>query len=440
MSELLKNFNKAGLIEKLEGKDERVEKIETAASNVAKALSENPPALIRAVLAGLDPDITADDPAIAQAADALLDVWASVRSVHTDPPIFIYRSILLDACNQVAEGLNAVILWYTAADTLPLARLGREESIVRAILTEWAQKAEKFSLVVPTLIATKRVPVTKKIEPLDFEEASAVKVNRDALRNNIAAASGPNYRNEVAIEGANPQWTNAPKTWSWDFTDRMTQCLATRLDAIYNNLAENQKGMIQQLQKHEAHQLDTVKEMLSIQRSWLQEFVKTNNETNKAEHLRLNTLWWCEALYSQSLCKSYRELDPVIAAIVMPVDLLAEVHLPTPASVTYALSETVGRLPEAPVDKEYNLLQILEQIHVKGAVLPGTWKQDIISPPESGRLSLRDLILSALLVKDHDFKRLAQRSGLDENFTISLPCLARAIFRQEQAVLLAEAK
>ena len=175
MSDFLKKLNKAGLIEKLDGSDERFDKIEEAAKNVAEKLRETPPLMIRAVLAGLDPDISADDPAIALAADELSEVWASGRSVHTDPPVFIYRSILLDACNQVSEGVNAVILSYTAADALPLVRLGREEVIIRGILTEWARTAEEISLVVPTLNKSKRAPVTKKIELLSLKMPQLIK-------------------------------------------------------------------------------------------------------------------------------------------------------------------------------------------------------------------------------------------------------------------------
>lgn len=440
MSEVLRKLNRIGLIEKLDGNDERFAKIETAASKVALALREDPPVLIRAILAGLDPDIPIDDPAIVLAADVLADVWTSVGSVYTDPPLFIYRSILLDACDQVAEDTNAVILWYTATDTLPLVRLGREESVVRDLLTEWARKAEDFSLVVPTVSGTKRAPATKKIEPHNFEAVKISKVNPDLLKNGIAVAVGPNPRGQAAIPGANPHWSNAGQPWSHEFTDHMAPLLTSQLDFVYDTLAKVQNGLINQLQLQETNQLESVKDMLSTQRSWLQDNINQNGETRKAEHLRLNTLWWCEALYSPSLCCSYRELDPVLAATVMPVDLLAEVQKPTPASVAYSLSETVNKLHDATFAKVYKLPNLLEQLSTLKTALPDKWADNIVHPPESGRLSLRDLVVTVLLGIDNDFKRLIQRSGLDKDFTISLPRLAQAIFRQEQAVILAEAE
>ncbi len=439
MSDFLKKLNKAGLIEKLDGSDERFDKITEAAKNVAEKLRETPPLMIRAVLAGLDPDISSDDPAIAIASDELSEVWASVRSVHIDPPVFIYRSILLDACNQIAEGVNTVILWYTAVDTLPLVRLGREEGIVREILTEWAKKAEEFSLVVPQIKESKRAPVTKKIEPLGFNAIAASKVNRETLLNAVAASVFPNYNGE-AISGANQYQPNAnPQQWASHYADRMMTLLADQLDSVKGSIAQSQNGLVKQLEQHELHQLEAVKELLSNQRSWLQEVIKQNEEFKKAEHLRLNTLWWCEALYSTSLCCSYRDIDPILAASVMPLDLLIEVQTPTPASVTYALSETVAKLADAEFGKEYKFDELLETLIEKRSTLPEAWAQKIDSPPKIGRLSLRDLII-AVLQGEKDISLIMQYSGLEAGFTISLPRLAQAIYRQEQAVMLAGAE
>src|SRR5688500_824479 len=116
MAGLLTEFLAAGLIEKLDGKDERLAKMDRAATVVAEQLLGHRPGLIRAILAGLDPDVPARDPAIAQAELALVTEWKSMRSVHTSPPIGLFRAILLEACNQAAEGKNnAAILWLTAA-------------------------------------------------------------------------------------------------------------------------------------------------------------------------------------------------------------------------------------------------------------------------------------------------------------------------------------
>ena len=244
-------------------------------------------------------------------------------------------------------------------------------------------------------------------------------MKRDSLLQNIAAACGPNYRTEV-IEGSNQTWPNSNAGWCYEFTDRMTTLLADQLDYVYRIIMQSKNDLIKQLEQHESHQLDAVKDLLNVQRSWLQEVVKQSEEFNKAEHLRLNTLWWCEALYSTSLCCSYRDIDQVLAAAVIPFDLLSEVQCPTPASVTYALSETVAKLANAEFGKEYKFDELLGMLIEKSSTLPETWAQKIDSPPKIGRLSLRDQII-AVLQGEKDINLLMQRSGLKKNSLSAFP-------------------
>lgn len=438
MSELLKSLNKAGLVEKLDGDDERFAKIESAAKNVAEKFKESPPFMIRAVLAGLDPDIPSDDPVIMMAADALVDVWTSVRSIHIDPPVFLYRTILLDACNHVAEGLNAVILTHTAADTLTTVRLGREKGIVLEMLERWARLSEEYSLTVPTISDIKRAPVTKKIELAAFVTVSSKKTDREKLLPSIAMASGQNYKGNSLGEH-NPYWPHQhPQQWAGEFSDRLTKVLANQIDFVLSGTAQSCNEIIKQIGPREQTVLDSVKDLLSSQRSWLQEVVKQSEEQRKADHLRLNTLWWCEALYSSSLKCSYRELPLVLAGAVMPFDLLEEVQTPTPASVTYALSETVAKLPDAEVVKSYKIHELLNTIIENSSILPEEWAHELESPPKSGRLSIRDMVVAALQ-GEKDIQKLLQQANLGPDFTISLPRLSQAIYRQEQAVRLAGA-
>ncbi|EGW21309.1 GTPase-associated system all-helical protein GASH [Methylobacter tundripaludum] len=147
MTDLLTGLLNAGLIENLNGDDERFSKIEQAAKTVAQQLREQPSLLVRAILAGLAADIPEDDPIIVQAEQALVAEWKAVRSVFPDMPVNLLRAILLDACNQVAEeDNNSAILWLTAADTLPLLKLGREEAVICKMLETWARWAEEKAL------------------------------------------------------------------------------------------------------------------------------------------------------------------------------------------------------------------------------------------------------------------------------------------------------
>lgn len=439
MSELLKKFNRAGLIEKLEGIDQRFEYIEAAAKDMGERLAQDASLLIRSVLSGLDPDIPGDDPMILMAEESLIKQWASMRSIHTDLPVLICRGILLDACDQVAKGVNAVILWNTAADTMPLMRLGAEEVVVQEMLLSWATEAESVSLVVPSISTVKRAPATKKIITGEIEPVTSFTVKRVNLQQRVAAATGPSHPTvEGELENPNPNWPNSNNTWAHAFATKMADLLEDRFNSIYSHTTDTQNKVIKQINEGNNTQIGIIKELLSSQRSWLQGVVEDSKASQRAEHLRLNTLWWSTAMYSTSHQRSYRDLDPVISTLIMAVDLLGEVQLPVPTSVVYTLSETVGKLPRAGFEQKQTLITILGQISSQRAGLNPLFVEGISLPPETGRLSLRDIIFAALLGTDENLDMLVSRSGVDSDSEFSMPQIAKIIFRQHQAVKLAE--
>lgn len=94
MTTLLTDLLAAGLIDNVNGSDERIEKIERAAEAMAQEFRDNPPLLIRGVLAGLDPEIPPDDPLMVLAEKKLVAEWKAMRTVHTDSPIRLLRAAL----------------------------------------------------------------------------------------------------------------------------------------------------------------------------------------------------------------------------------------------------------------------------------------------------------------------------------------------------------
>ena len=434
MTDLLTEFLNAGLIEKLNGDDERFSKIEQAAKTVAQELREQPSQLIRAILAGLDPDIADDDPIIVQAEQALVAEWKAVRSVFPDMPVNLLRAILLDACNQVAEEKNnAAILWLTAADTLPLLRLGREEAVVRRILETWARSAEEKALVGLTLSADEAGQIT--VGELKFPKPTLLelpKVDRAALLQKVEGSAGPNNQQGQAAPNPNPHWPNANNNWSYQFAPRMHQLLADELDALANKFSKSQLEEIKEVQTYFTKLTKIVTESLASQQRWV-------HEARQAEQIRLNSLWWSEALYSSSLRCSYRELDPVIATVAMAVDLLNEVDHPTTASVGYLLAEAVNRMPDAYFSKKISLQTLLETLGNARDSLDSEWLKTLTAPPDAGRLSLRDGMALVLSGKAQDVVTTLKRMGANGEFEMSSPQFAHALFRQEQAVQLAGA-
>jgi hypothetical protein len=439
MNGLLTDLLAAGLIENLGGDDERFAKVERAAKAVAGELCATPSRLIAATLAGLDPDVPADDPAVAQAQQALVHEWKSMNSVHTSPPIKLFRAILLEACAQAAEGKNAAILWLTAADTLPLVRLGKEEPVVSRVLETVATRTEELALVGPPKPANKQQAMPKVEAAPAVEAPTPRKVNRQDLLLRVAATAAPQYRNNnPALSNANPNWvSNGATNWAWDFADRMNVVLADELDALAAEISEHQGQLNQQVNASQTELVETIGNALTSQQRWVQDALEVSEARQKSARLRLDVLWWSEALYSQSVHRSYRELPPVLAAVVMAIDLLDQVTMPTPASVSYLLSETVSRISGADSSRVQVLPELLSALRKSRERLPRNWMEPLSSPPTEGRLSLRDLVILTLGDQELDLGKCVKRAGLSDEISMSLPELARALFRQEQAVRLA---
>lgn len=440
MAELLTDLLAAGLIEKLDGDDERFAKMERAAKVVSQELVADRPGLIRTILAGLDPDVPANDPAIVRAERALAAEWKSVSTVYTSPPIGLYRAILLEACDQAAdENNNAAILWLTAADTLPLLRLGKEEPAVHRMLENLAARAEEAALVVPSepIRATEGAPRFEIKTPAAVAAPTPRTVDRQALLLRVAATAGSHYRDNRNIPGANEYWPNNGHYWSYDFADRMHAVLADELDALANEIAKQPALLTQQLQAFQTSLLNALNKELPVQQRWVEDALKASEAHRQADKLRLEALWWSEAVYSNSLRCSYRDLPAPLAAVVMAIDLLERVTTPTPASVSYLLAEAVHRLPSAEFDLKSRLPDLLGALRETRSRLPKGWTAKLRPPPTEGRLSLRDLIILALGNQEWNVEAAMHRARLTEDIALSLPVLARALFRQEQAVQLA---
>lgn len=425
MTDFLAELTEAGLIQHLDGDDGRFERIARASQALSEGLKERPQDIVQAILAGLDPDVPVEDPAITQAKQALVAEWKTMGSVYPSPPVSLFRAILLDACYRAAEGTNAAIAWLSASDSFRWMCHGKEEPVIAAMLEDLARRTESLALKLPK--TPLEIGSSEPGYPEDPESSmpEISRVNRTRLRDQIAAAAGPNYRN-TALENANSHWSNQPQHWSWEFADHMHATLADELDRLAQAVEESQDALIEQERKF------TQQAMASAAPAC--EGAGTHREL---DHNRLSALWWSEALYSPSLRRSYRELPSDIAAVTMAFDLLSEISLPAPASVGYLLAESVNRLERASFNKERALSEHLRSIGAGSAALPATWIDVLSTPPKQGRLSLRDLVVLAITGAQAWGDEVLGRTGIPSDAKISLPSLAHAMFRQEQALQLA---
>lgn len=443
MAELLIELLEAGLMEKLDGNDTRLGYIEKAAKSIGEVFVKEPEQLIGAILAGLDPDISPNDPSITRAKEALNAEWKTMGTVYTSPPIGLYRSILLVGCHRAAQASsnNAAIVWLTAADTFPLMHPGKEEAAVCKALENLATRTEEAAIALPKPPAGVNAQNAIKVDPPAASKSPAARVvERSALLLKITAAAGPHGRDNKQIKGANPNWSNSAATWSYDFADRMNALLADELDALGNEIVQHRIAIGKDIQTTQTAFAKAITDALTLQQSRLQEALQASEARQKAEQTRLHALWWSQALYSSSLRRSYRQLPTYLAAVVMVADLLELTPMPTPESVGYLLAETVNRLPNASFEQKRPLQSILGELRASRGNLPGDWMDRFVEVPNDGRISLRDLVVLALGNQEFDAVKAIQRAGLREDIELNLPDLAHAMFQQDQAVELARSK
>ncbi len=434
MTKLFSELLATGMVTNLGGDDERLAKMEQAAADLAKQFREHPRELIDAVLAGLALDVHEDDPTIQATESALLAHWKTMRSVHTDRPVQLLRAIQLEACAQAADAGHAAIVWLTAVDTLPLVRLGREAACVRDWIAGLASRVEKKALMVPGL-PTEAPPAIPRIEPVPVGQApQPYKVDRGQLRKRVGATAGPNNQKSQAYPEPNPYWPQTGgSNWSWEFTERMHVLLADELEAVAAEVRAKQADLHAKLGDAQTKFATALNGALTQHQQWTRDAIAASEVRQKADQLRLNALWWSEALYSPSLHRSYRELPAALAAVVMALDLLAEVSIPSPASVGFLLAETVRRLDGETQPFEKFLIALREA----RADLPRDVLRVLEGPPEVGRFSVRDLIALALGDQEWNPAGAIKRAGLPPDLSLDLPRIAHAVFRQEQALRLA---
>ncbi|AIY63828.1 GTPase-associated system all-helical protein GASH [Pseudoalteromonas piratica] len=434
MDKILDSFLGLGLIDSIDGNDERYAKIEQAAQKLAEYFSENRCQLIPAILCGLNPNVSLDELPINKAKELLQNEWKAFLTAYTDEPVNLYRAIILEACSQVSEeDNNAAIMWLTACDAFPLLRHGKEEAALKNFLQSLGRIAEQNAIVTgPELSFPKEKPI--KLDSLPKQTTVEKSFDENDLYERVAGVAGPQYTNKngQTATGQNPNryWAhNNSHNWVGDFASRMSEILTSEHNNIEEQIIASRNSSLESLNSLK----NSLEKVLNEQRLVLQRQQKIFLGYQMQEQTRLNVLWWAEALYSTSQKESYRYYFPEIAAVLMPYDLLEEIQLPSPASVVFTLAEAVDKLPKCSHNSDYSFYEILTEIRNKRSQLDPCWLETLTSRTDENNFNIGGLVVRALVDENCDLNSLIQESFIPQEWRCSLPELSRAIFRQEQA-------
>jgi hypothetical protein len=438
MASILECFLSYGLIDNIDGNDERYEKIEKATVALADIFRDEPCLLVGAIVSGLNPKVTTADKFVIKASECLQKEWKAYTTVYTDEPINLFRGMILDACERVSEeNYNASVMWLSASDVLPLLELGKEEKILREFMSSLAHQAESNCIKDNKLAKLQKEKIIKLDDIEDISKSTKVVVDRDKLYSRIGDAAGASH---IQKDGSNsnagnpnPSWPNGNQAWAGAFAERMAESLADIFDNVYSKIIANDNALKDNLFAYQQNIKKSLENALNEQRLNTQRHLKETLDVQTQEQTRLNVLWWSESLYSKSLNSSYREHSTEIATTVMPFDLLDEISVPVPASVGYMLSETVSKLKDIDFEKQVCFYEFLTSLRNQKCNINTSGFDSLELPDSDKSLNIIDLIIIALKEDTCDLECLIKNSVVPEKWKSSLPILSRIIFKQAQA-------
>ena len=415
MSDILETYLGYGLIEGIDGNDERFDKIQTASQSLAERLKEKPQNLISAILEAIFPDSDLSMPVIAMAKECLQNEWKAFKSTYTEEPFILYRGIVLNACDLVAEeGLYASIMWLTACDIVPLLPFGNEKEVVTQFMERLANLAEQNSMVKEDEVKREKEKVVT-FDKLEFDDL-------------LLKIDDPNDPNDPNDEDEDEDEDEDAYEDAYEYTKTQFNEYNKSLNALIKGIESKIQSSTESFEKN-----------LNSQRKATQNIQKNILKSHQKEQTMVKVLWWAEALYSPSQKKSYRACSAEIATVIMPFDLLELLILPTPASVVYTLSETLNKLPNASFEKECSFFEFLGTLRNNRQHIDKTELEQLANLGMQKERHILGLIVTSLIEEHCDLQTLIQKSFIPSDWKASLPAISQIIFRQAQAYkLLAE--
>lgn len=385
--------------------DDRLIQLETSATQLTKKLQENVSDIPFYTLVALDPKIAGAEPVIVEVEDVIKENWATLRSNRPESPVSIIRSVILSALHKIGtEDTDcAQIIYLTATNFYPYAGLGNEKEIVEKILLEIGEVAEQNAAEEWALTDN---PPSLKLGTLKISnsQVKTPEINKEELTKGITAAikSTNPANNQTAAHGLH-------STWGEVFASELSKSITNSVNASLNSTTFDSASFETSINKF----FTDFKKSLDAE-------LKSSFTSMQAVERRSRLLWWKEALYSQYLKKSYREIDKELRPIVMAFDLYNQLPNITPVSVDYLLRDTLFQLNDK-TDEAVKFSDILSAIEnsPNKVYLEGCFNGNEVDNKDR-RITISDFIY--LLVKGEvKTKDLLKCTGIDPKKTVT-PC------------------
>jgi len=421
--EYLLEFLNVGVID-LNGDDSKLEKLRDTAKDLAVVLRRNPSKTSLFTMVAADPGVSAADPSIVEAMDALRQRWQTIANTHKGLPVAVLRAILLDAIVQAARADDTIAVAFvnTVRNALAHAQVANEAEIWRQAVSEIETKVDERAeaewttpekISVSSMVYTPTSPKSGSVERLD--------VDLETLKERITAATHPN-----GGTNSNPYWVHqSPQPWATAFAERLAMALAQSINTTAASLTVapvDLSGPLSGLAEAVAGHVDKALASFSDATAGLQR--------------RTNLLWWKEAMYSPSAHASYLDLPPFDAAALMALDLHEQVPTYSPASVSALLRQTINGLPSAdggPEKEKREFEHLVKDAAGSTAMGPFRALAATYAPLPAGRGPLLSLLGYPREATTIEAAALRDYAGVDAKTIMSPSEWGTYLFRELQA-------
>lgn len=327
-------YLRAGLFE-IGDADNRLEQLSKSVEELAGSLANNLHQVRCYTLVALDAHIPLTNPLLLAAQEVVKKHWKGLEGKYPQPPVTILRGVILSALYQLGRKymLPCRVIYYTASGLGQFIQFGREKPAIDLMLLKFADFVENEALKQWELAKTPIKPTLTSFELNDFKLGIA-KVDATALEASLKKAAGPEPVNSYSTQSNSALWVpHFASTASAGIAKVIESSLQTFGQSLSTETLEAE-----------------INEFFAGISASLSATFEQSFQSLVAVERRSKLLWWKETLFSTTLRKSYREIDPAVLPVVMAIDLAQLLPDVAPVSVDYLLTDTyraiVGAAPK----------------------------------------------------------------------------------------------
>lgn len=415
---------------------ENIDSLKKAVKEIAKYLTRKKTKLdfIPYTLVALDPKVKDSNPVVQKVEAIIINKWPAFKNsvaATNDKSTTYVRAVILESLCQLSkdDAATAALVWLTARDVIRHYQLDGEESAIRELLQELADRVEENGQAAWGISHKLQTDKFKGVE-ISISAVKAAQISEESLKVHLLDAMVHSGWSQQAGGGKNPQ-SQAQNNWQWP--QFAAEHSATGISQVVNSALSQQAKSLSTISS-------SIQENLDDYFAQLQPFFEdlNNSIVNSitANNKRSELLWWKQSLYSRSLNASYRSLDQLNAAVCMAHDLAEQVEPIYPESLDYLLRETLKDVHGYQAAEERPLTEWLKDSLNLHESIQSALKEYAVQGEQRNHL----LIAWANALHSGETTNFFTETGIDKKAKLTASDLAVWLFHGLQAQKLATNK